>query len=126
MLTTALVIPAASFGQATTWTYTDWDSDGNLELSNEKFTTGAAETGTFDAWDRDDEVGLSEGEFATSMFSSWDTDDDLQITEEEYVGVERWHGDDYDTPFTDYDTDTSGYIDPTEFGEGWDSEYYSQ
>lgn len=127
ILTTALMIPAASFGQAAEWTYTDWDSDGNLELTETEFETGLAETGTFDAWDRDDDAGLSEGEFATGVFSSWDTDNDLQITEEEYAaGTERWYGADYDTPFTDYDTDTSGFIDRTEFGEGWDSEYYTQ
>ena len=38
VLTTALMIPAASFGQATTWTYTDWDSDGNLELADQEFS----------------------------------------------------------------------------------------
>lgn len=125
LLATVLIIPTASFGQAT-WTYTDWDSDGNLELTDREFATGFAETGTFDAWDRDDTVGLSEGEFATGVFHSWDRDHDLQITEEEYsVGAERWYGADYDTPFTDYDLDTSGYIDRNEFGSAWDDEYYA-
>lgn len=127
VLTTALVIPAASFGQAETWTYTDWDDDGNLELTESEVSAGVSEAGTFDAWDRDEEAGLNEGEFATGMFSSWDTDNDLQITEEEYgTGSEGWFGADYSTPFTEYDADTSGYIDRNEFGSGWDNSYYTQ
>ena len=61
------------------------------------------------------------------MFHNWDRDRDLQITEEEYgVGTERWYGADYDTPFTDYDADGSGYIDRNEFGGRWDNDYYSR
>lgn len=122
----ALMMPGLAFAQET-FVYTDWDNDGNLELSDSEFSEGFGETGTYDAWDRDETAGLSEGEFATGMFSRWDTDNDLQITEEEYeVGTERWYGADYDTPFADYDTDGSGYIDTTEFGETWDSDYYSE
>ena len=124
-LTTALLIPAASYGQAT-WAHTDWDSDGNLELSSQEFATGFAETGMFGAWDRDNEVGLNEGEFATGVFSRWDTDNDLEITEDEYtLGSERWYGPDYAMPFSDYDLDTSGTIDRTEFGGAWDNNYYN-
>ncbi|MEI4263644.1 hypothetical protein [Roseovarius sp. D0-M9] len=127
MLTTALLIPAASFGQAEQWEYTDWDNDGNLELSSREFQTGFAETGTFDAWDRDGDAGLNEGEFATGMFADWDTDNDLEITEEEYdIGAERWYGADYNTPYTDWDADGSGNIDRTEFGAAWDNDYYTQ
>ncbi|SDY92581.1 hypothetical protein [Citreimonas salinaria] len=125
-LVTTLMIPVGAFAQAAEWTYTDWDNDGNLELSETEFQTGFAESGTFDAWDRDDDTFLSEGEFATGTFADWDTDNDLQITEEEYtVGAERWYGPDYNTPYTDWDADESGYIDRTEFGEGWDSDYYT-
>lgn len=125
LLASALILPSAALAQ-TSWTYTDWDSDGNLELSDTEFSTGFAETNTFGAWDRDDEVGLNEGEFATGVFSSWDTDNDLEITEEEFgAGSERWYGADYATPFTDFDADTSGTIDRTEFGTAWDNEYYT-
>lgn len=126
LLTTALLIPASA-GQAAEWTYTDWDNDGNLELSDTEFETGFKETGTFAAWDRDGDAGLNEGELATGLFHSWDADRDLQITEAEYgTGAQRWYGADYATPFTDYDTDRSGYIDRTEFGGAWDSAYYTQ
>lgn len=125
-LTTALVVPTFAHAQ-TTFVYTDWDNDGNLELTDKEFAEGFAETGTYDAWDRDETAGLSEGEFATGVFSRWDRDNDLQITEEEYaVGSEQWYGADYATPFADYDTDDSGYIDTTEFGENWDSDYYAE
>ncbi|MFN7025497.1 MAG: hypothetical protein ACK4QP_13455 [Pseudorhizobium sp.] len=125
MLATALLIPTASFGQAT-WTYTDWDSDGNLELTDKEFQSGFSQAGTFGAWDRDGTAGLSEGEFATGVFASWDADNDLQITEDEYgAGSQRWYGADYATPFTDYDADTSGFIDRTEFGSAWDNDYYN-
>ncbi len=121
----ALLVPTMSQAQAN-WSYTDWDNDGNLELSAREFNTGFAETGTYDAWDRDDEVGLNEGEFATGMYSSWDVDNDLQITEDEYTaGAGRWYGPDYATPFTDYDVDSSGYIDRSEFGGAWQNDYYT-
>merc|ERR1711974_106392 len=127
VLTTALMIPAASFAQDNTWTYSDLDSDGNLELTESEVSAGMSDAGTFNAWDRDDEVGLNEGEFATGMFSSWDTDNDLQITEQEYqTGTERWCGPDYEPAFSNYDADTSGYIDRNEFGTSWDNEYYTQ
>lgn len=127
LLASALAIPAAAFAQDNTWTYADWDNDGNLELTQEEFQTGFSGTGMFDAWDRDDDVGLSEGEFATGVYSDWDMDNDMQITEEEYtLGAERWYGPDYDTAFADYDLDSSGYIDTNEFGDAWDSEYYTR
>lgn len=123
---TTFMIPVASFAQTAEWQYTDWDDDGNLELSETEFETGFAETGTFDAWDRDGDAALSDGEFATGTFADWDTDNDLEITEEEYgIGTERWYGPDYDTPFTDWDADASGVIDRTEFGEAWDNDYYT-
>ncbi len=124
-LTSALALPAAATAQAT-WTYSDWDNDGNLEVSDQEFQTGFAETGTYNAWDSDETVGLSEGEFATGVYSSWDTDNDLQLTEQEYMtGTQNWYGDEYNTAFSDWDTDTSGYIDTNEFGAGWDNTLYS-
>lgn len=126
LLTTVLLIPVASFAQAEQWTYTDWDNDGNLELSENEFATGFSDTGTFDAWDRDDDGFLNDGEFATGTFADWDTDNDLEITEEEYdIGTERWYGADYNTPYTDWDADDSGYIDRTEFGDAWDNDYHA-
>ena len=43
LLAAALIVPGAAFAQAT-WANTDWDSDGNLELSDEEFATGFNET----------------------------------------------------------------------------------
>ncbi|MGR3494206.1 hypothetical protein [Citreimonas sp.] len=126
LFASALALPAAVHAQDS-WSNTEWDSDGNMEMSEEEFRTGFTTTGTFDAWDSDDQAGLSEGEFSTGVFADWDTDNDLQITEEEYTaGAERWYGADYATPYADYDTDGSGYIDRTEFGSAWDSDYYTE
>ncbi|MGR3250654.1 MAG: hypothetical protein ACU0DH_15795 [Paracoccus sp. (in: a-proteobacteria)] len=125
LLATALIVPSAALAQAS-WTHTDWDGDSNIELSDSEFQSSFAEIGTYDAWDRDDEAGLNEGKFATGVLSSWDTDDDLQITEEEYgAGTERWYGADFATPFSDYDTNTSGYIDTSKFGAAWNNDTYS-
>ncbi len=125
-LVTTLIIPVASFSQDMQWTYTDWDNDGNLELSDSEFQTGFSETGTFDAWDRDNDAALAEGELATGTFADWDTDNDLEITEQEYqAGSQRWFGPDYATPYTDWDADASGTIDRTEFGQAWDTDYFS-
>ncbi|MCR8827917.1 EF-hand domain-containing protein [Pseudosulfitobacter koreensis] len=121
----ALLVPAMSSAQGT-WSSADWDTDGTAGLTSDEFNAQFATTGTYDAWDRDDVVGLNEGEFATGMYANWDADNDMQITEDEYTaGANRWYGPDYATPFNDYDVDSSGYIDRTEFGNAWDNEYYS-
>ena len=115
----ALLVSAAANAQMFGDTY-------GTDLDYDTFNTGLGESGIYDAWDRDDEVGLNDREFATGVFADWDRDNDLQITEEEYgLGTERWYGADYDRGFTDYDLDTSGYIDREEFGGGWDNEYYT-
>ena len=121
-----VTLPAVAAGQAT-WKYTDWDNDGNLELSDQEFREGFGQSGTYEAWDRDRSGGLNEGEFATGMFSRWDADDDMQITQEEYrAGTERWYGADYDADFGRFDADGSGSVDRAEFGRNWDSEYYNE
>lgn len=126
LLTTALLIPAVSFAQAEQWTYTDWDNDGNLELSEDEFHTGFSDTGTFDAWDRDNDGFLNDGEFATGTFADWDADNDLEITEDEYnIGTDRWYGANYNTPYTDWDADSSSSIDRTEFGDAYDNNDYT-
>jgi Ca2+-binding EF-hand superfamily protein len=120
-----LLIPAHVHAQET-WTYTDWDDDGNLELSSHEFNAGLSDSGVHGAWDRDDDAGLNEGEFATGMFSNWDMDNDLQISEEEYTaGTDRWYDASFDTPFTNYDVDSSGYISRSEFGEGWQNDTFT-
>jgi hypothetical protein len=125
-LTTALAVPAMSLAAAN-WQYTDWDSDGNLEMTSQEFSSGFSEGGTYDAWNRDaNDDGLSEGEFATGMFADWDRDNDMRITEDEYdAGAERWYGADYDVSYSDWDADQSGYIEKTEFRGGWDNEYFN-
>jgi hypothetical protein len=125
LLSAALIIPTAAVGQ--TWTGANWDADGTPGLTTDEFRTGFDQSGMYNAWDRDGTPGISEGEFGTGLYHNWDRNRDLQITEDEYTtGAERWYGTDYDRTFADYDTDTSGYIDQSEFGAGWDNEYYSQ
>lgn len=120
-----LFIPAITHAQET-YKYTDWDNDGNLELSSREFNAGFASTGIHDAWDRDDEVGLNEGEFATGMYSRWDADDDLRISDEEFkAGTDRWYDSSFNTPFTDFDVDSSGYIDRSEFGNAWQNDTFT-
>lgn len=125
-LTTALAVPAMSLAAAN-WQYTDWDSDGNMEMTSQEFSSGFSEGGTYNAWNRDtSDAGLSEGEFATGMFADWDRDNDTRISEDEYTaGSERWYGADYDTAYSDWDADQSGYIEKTEFGGGWDNDYFN-
>jgi Ca2+-binding EF-hand superfamily protein len=124
-LAAALLIPASVYAQET-WKYTDWDDDGNLELSTREFNAGFSATGSHEAWDRDGDAGLNEGEFATGMFSRWDMNNDLQISENEYTaGSDRWYDASFNTPFTDYDVDSSGYIDRSEFGGAWQNDTFT-
>ncbi len=125
-LAAVLMIPAASQAEMS-WSHTAWDSDGDMEITDSEFATGFSDSGTYGALDRDGDMALNESEFATGFYSNWDMDDDPRVTEAEYdAGVDRWYGSEYNTPFSDYDLDSSGYIDGREFGEGWDSGYYRQ
>ncbi|SFP18381.1 hypothetical protein [Tranquillimonas alkanivorans] len=101
--------------------------DYGTDMDYDTFNTGFGETGYYDAWDMNDDAMLDENEFATGVYADWDQDGDLEITEEEYtMGTERWFGEDYDTAFTDWDADESGYLDQSEFGDAWDNEYYTE
>jgi sporulation protein YlmC with PRC-barrel domain len=111
--TTALLLPVASYGQ-TTWTYSDIDADGNLELSDvefERYSTGLFErydadadgvltsdeyvaleqemgsfgAEPFEAWDADRDGGLTADEFNTGLYDTYDSDNSLGINETEYA-----------------------------------------
>ncbi len=96
---------------------TDYDYD--------TFNTGMTETGYFDALDRDRDTMLSEPEYATSVYRDIDRNRDMQITEDEFTaGNARYFGPDYGGgAFSDYDVDTSGYVDQGEFRTYYDSGY---
>ncbi len=125
-LTTALAVPAMSLAAAN-WQYTDWDSDGNMEMSNQEFSKGMSEDGTFSRWDSgDSEPGLSKREFASGIYTDLDRNHDSRISGDEYdAGAKRWFGNDYDVSFSDWDADQSGYIDTNEFRSGWDNDYFN-
>jgi hypothetical protein len=95
------------------------------DLDYDRFNTGFAESGYYGGLDRDDDALLSENEFATGLYADYDRDNDLQITEEEYgLGTERYFGEGYTGgAFADYDADASGYLDQSEFGGFYGTDY---
>jgi len=95
------------------------------DMDTNRFNSGFNDSGYFNALDRDNDTVLNEGEYATGLYRTFDRDRDLRITEDEYtMGTQRYHGADYEmTPFTDYDTDGSGYLSQTEFRPLYDSGY---
>ncbi len=96
---------------------TDYDYD--------TFNTGMTGTGYFNSLDRDRDTMLSEPEYATSVYRDLDRNRDMQITEDEFTaGNTRYFGETYGGgAFTDYDMDTSGYVDQSEFRTYYDSGY---
>jgi len=95
------------------------------DLDSDRFNTGFGETGYFDALDRDNDGMLNESENATGLYRNFDMNRDLQITEQEYTaGSHRYYGADREmAPFTDYDTDGSGFLSQNEFRPLYDSGY---
>ncbi len=115
---TALLLAGAASAQMFGDTY-GTDMDVNT------FNTGLDSTGYYNALDRNDDMMLDNDEYATGLYRTFDSDRDLQITEDEYTaGTTRYRGADYEaTPFTDYDTDGSGYLSQNEFRPLYDSGY---
>jgi|GEM_PF-2271712 len=96
------------------------------DLDTNRFNSGLNETGYYNALDRNKDSRLDQSENATGIYRTFDRDRDLRITEDEYtMGTLRYHGADYEmTPFTDYDSDGSGYISQNEFRPLYDSGYH--
>ena len=109
-LITALI--AAPAMAQTTYQYSDFDSDGDLELtdveferysasvferydadadsylSSDEYTTFDRQVGPFDqqfgTWDADADGRLAAGEFNTGLFNAYDDDRNLSVSENEY------------------------------------------
>ena len=91
----ALMLGGGTAFGAAQWTFKDWDSDGNLELTEREFTEGARQAGVYSDWDADASGDVSEDEFYDGVFSSWDADDDGTITENEFASASQsWLEDD--------------------------------
>ncbi len=69
-----LAITAAPVIAQTTYTFTDLDLDGNLELSQVEFDTFGREV--FVAWDTDADANVDEDEFYRGVYDIWDIDRD--------------------------------------------------
>lgn len=100
---------------AVEWEFSDWDGDGNLELTEREFTTRATELGLYDEWDVDNDDLLDEDELYGGLYDTWDLDGDGLIGEDEFgESVERWFTEtDYD--FAAWDADDDGFLDEDEF-----------
>ncbi|WP_147115257.1 PRC-barrel domain-containing protein [Tateyamaria sp. syn59] len=100
----------------TTYTYSDIDTDGNLELSSVEFQNYSGEL--FGLWDADSDGMIVEQEFLGGLYDTWDDDADGLLTEAEY-------SDGWDLWFDDYETigygglDRDGYLTEDEFNDGF-------
>ena len=100
---------------AVEWEFSDWDEDGNLELTETELTTGATEVGLYDEWDVDNDDLLDEDELYGGLYDTWDLDGDGLIGEDEFgESVERWLTEaDYD--FEAWNTDDNDFLHEDEF-----------
>lgn len=112
----ALMLGGGTAFGAAQWTFKDWDSDGNLELTEREFTEGARQAGVYSDWDADASGDVSEDEFYDGVFSSWDADDDGTITENEFASAgQGWFEDDELSSFDAWDTNDDGVLEQDEF-----------
>ncbi|WP_370159316.1 PRC-barrel domain-containing protein [Limimaricola soesokkakensis] len=101
----------------TTWTYSDIDTDGNLELSSVEFENYSGEL--FGQWDVDGDGTIVEQEFTSGLYDAWDTDADGVLTEAEYTDSWDIWFDDYETIGYDaVDLDSDGLLTEDEFSGG--------
>ena len=50
-----ILLGPASGMSAVEWSFSDWDEDGNLELTEQEFVGGASDAGIYDDWDADND-----------------------------------------------------------------------
>ncbi|SDY89488.1 PRC-barrel domain-containing protein [Citreimonas salinaria] len=115
----ALVLVAATPALAqTTWTYSDIDQDGNLELSSAEFEALGREL--FVTWDADQDQIIGENEFYGGVYDAWDVNDDDILTEAEYSeGWGTWFGDYDEVAYGDLDLDGDAELIEDEFHTGF-------
>ena len=114
----ALVLATAAPTLAqVTWTYSDIDQDGNLELSSAEFETLGRDL--FVSWDANVDQVLGEDEFYGGVYNAWDVDDDDTLTEAEYTeGWGTWFGDYDEVGYGDLDLDADAQLVEDEFATG--------
>ncbi|TGN61820.1 PRC-barrel domain containing protein [Paracoccus liaowanqingii] len=112
----ALAVSAPAFAQST-WTYSDIDQDGNLELSDVEFDTVGRDV--FTTWDADSNQMIDENEFHGGLYDAWDVDRDGMLTEAEYgAGWDTWFRDQDAVGFNDLDLNADAGLDESEFSAG--------
>ena len=114
-----MILTAGSAAGAVRWEFSDWDQDGNLELTEREFVGGATELDMFGMWDADDDDLLDEDEFYGGLYDTWDLDADGMIGEDEFSqAADRWLADMDIAGFGDWDEDGDGLLNEEEFRAG--------
>ena len=111
-----LATAAPALAQAT-WTYSDIDQDGNLELSSAEFERFGRDL--FVTWDANTDQVVDEDEFYVGVYNAWDVDDDDILTDAEYSeGWGTWFGDYDEVGYGDLDLDADAELTEDEFATG--------
>ncbi len=120
-----LAVSTPALAQAT-WSYSDIDQDGNLELTSAEFEAFGQEV--FMSWDANADQMIGENEFYGGVYGTWDADADGVLTESEYgQGWSSWFGDYDEVAYDDLDQNADAELTEDEFATGLaGSDIYSE
>jgi Ca2+-binding EF-hand superfamily protein len=111
-----LSLGSAAHAQDSEW-WSDWDTDGDGQLTQEEFSAGYSESDMFSEIDTDQDEMYSEqevldvGYMSSGAYRAADGDQDGMLTEDELM----------DAIYANWDADDSGTLDSEELTEAGDA-----
>ena len=100
---------------AATWTFSNADSDKNLELTKQEFRTAVGGSDYFKSFDANDDRRIDDNEFRTGFYDRFDRNNDDRIVEAEYDRYGEGVFGDNVSDFDALDANDDAYLDSDEF-----------
>jgi Ca2+-binding EF-hand superfamily protein len=108
LFSTLIILAICASMTAQNTTFASWDTDNDLIIEREEFTTKFIDQ-YFNAWDATDKRGIIEEGFFKSSYAGLDTDNDRMLSDQEWLIGYNYFYDDYviyeDTDMVDANED---------------------